>query len=122
LKVLADTSIWIDHLRGQQAGLEKLLAEDRIVMHTLVRAELSCGNLPRRAWLLHRWRMLNPVEECGHHEVLDFIEQEKLYGRGVGFVDCHLLTACVRGGARLWTRDRRLRALSEEIGVAVALP
>ena len=107
--ILVDTSVWVDHLRRGDKGLVALLEEGRVLLHPFVIGEIACGILADRAETLD---LLNdmPAAPCAeHHEVLAFIEQHRLYGRGIGYVDAHLLaSALLMPGTALWTRDRRL--------------
>jgi len=53
-------------------------------------------------------------------EALFFIETNALMGRGIGYIDAHLLAAAaLTGSIRLWTRDKRLHAVAESLGMAV---
>ena len=107
--VLADTSIWIDHLRAENAGLAELLDSNEILMHPMVIGELACGNLANRRAILETLIELPAIRTVEYGEVLDFIEQHRLMGRGVDYVDVHLLAAVAMADSTLlWTRDRRL--------------
>ncbi len=117
--ILVDTSVWIDHLRDGDEGLVALLNSTQVLMHPFVLGELACGNLHQRAEVLTLLRDLPQASVAHHDEVLFFIERHELMGRGIGYVDAHLLAAvALDGGARLWTRDKRLRALAGELNMA----
>ncbi len=116
--ILADTSVWIGHFRGDEAGLAPLLQEGRVVMHTFVLTELALGNFGNRAQVLGDLAALPKVTMAMEAEVMRFIEAERLYGVGIGYVDAHLLAAVkLTPGTRLWTRDRRLGVVAERLGV-----
>jgi predicted nucleic acid-binding protein len=118
--ILVDTSIWVDHLRAGDHGLAACLDEGQVLMHPFVLGELACGNLRNRQQLLALWRRLPQALQATDAEVLYFIEQRQLMGKGIGFVDAHLLTSVKISGARgLWTRDRRLAEVAANLGCAV---
>ncbi len=107
--VLVDTSVWIDFLRSGDPVLETLLNNNRVVMHPMIIGELACGNLKKRQSLLKLWNSLKLLPQASHEEVLFFIEHKSLMGRGIGFVDAHLLASVTLAtDVNLWTRDKRL--------------
>lgn len=111
--ILADTSVWIDHLRKGDRALAAALDSCRVLMHTFVLGELACGNLANRTEVLRQLGELPAAPIATDEEVLTFIERRELMGRGIGYVDAHLLaSAALSAGARLWTRDRRLAAVA----------
>lgn len=116
--VLVDTSIWVDHLRRGDKRLAQLLAQNRVMMHPMIMGELACGNLQNRNELLGLWQNLPTVKEATHGEAMYFLEHRQLMGKGIGYVDLHLLTAARLNGSRLWTRDKRLAQLANDIGIA----
>ena len=117
--ILVDTSVWIDHLRSGDRGLERLLDASTVLVHPFVEGELACGNLRNRAAVLDLLGRLPAAPVAGHREVLAFIEYRALMGSGVGYVDAHLLASvALEGTARLWTRDRRLAAVAESLDLA----
>ena len=121
--ILVDTTVWIDHLRGHEPDLMDAVNARRVLMHPMVIGELVCGNLPHRKRHLATWGTMPMVEELGHEEVLSQIESRRLMGRGIGFVDAHVLCACLNSdGTLLWSRDKSLRRLAEEYGVAFPEP
>jgi predicted nucleic acid-binding protein len=118
--ILVDTSIWIAHLRQGDHALAACLDEGHVLMHPFILGELACGNLPQRQQLLSLWRRLPQALQATDAEVLYFIEQKKLMGRGIGFIDMHLLASAVLSGTRgLWTRDRRLADVAASLGCFV---
>jgi len=119
--ILIDTSIWIDHLRVGDAELVALLNSAQVVSHPFVVGELACGNLRSRDEVLTLMGELPQVTVATDAEVLYFIEQHELMGRGIGYIDAHLLAAVsLTSPARLWTRDKRLDAVAVDLGLAFA--
>lgn len=116
--ILVDTSVWIAHMRQRVPELVEQLATGNVVMHPMVLGELACGNIGSRREHLRDWALLPRLEEASHEEVLSLIETRQLMGRGMGFVDVHLLCAVLSHGVQLWTRDVRLREASVECGIA----
>ncbi|MBS0619513.1 MAG: PIN domain-containing protein [Spirochaetes bacterium] len=106
--VLADTSVWIDHLRHSNAQLLKLLSGDKLCMHALVIEELACGNLTKRERTINDLSSLRRIQTSSHEEVMNFIQLKKAYGSGLSAVDVNLITSCLFAGADLLTHDKRL--------------
>lgn len=119
--ILVDTSVWIDHLCVGDAELVTLLNNSRVLMHPFVLGELACGNLRNRTEVLALLKDLPRLAIATDDEVLFFIERHTLMGRGIGYVDAHLLAAVILSGvARLWTRDKRLQAVALSLVQAYA--
>lgn len=116
--ILADTSIWIDHFKASQPALVRLLEREQIVMHPCVVGELACGNLKQRKRILQLLAELTQVTPATDEEVLHMIARHDLAGRGLGWIDMHLLAACLVSDAHLWTRDRRLHEAAEQLDCA----
>jgi predicted nucleic acid-binding protein len=116
--VLVDSSVWIDHLRKVSRPLVAILDRTGVLCHPFVVGELACGSLARRDVVLGLMLALPqaPVAEDG--EILRFLEDRRLWGRGLGWVDVHLLAAAHLASARLWTNDRRLGTCAAELGIA----
>lgn len=118
--ILADSSVWIDHIRQSHPRFFALLDEAQILMHPFVLGEVALGSIRNRDAVLHSLRRLPELLPARPVEVMEFIERNQLHGSGVGFVDAHLLAAVrLRAGTRLWTRDRRLHGVAARFGVAV---
>ncbi len=116
--ILVDTSVWIDHLRTGDDRLVQQLNNSNVLMHPFVLGELACGNLNKRREILILLKDLPKSSVATDNEVLFFIEQHKLMGRGIGYIDTHLLAAvALNGSARLWTRDKRLRAVCDSLSL-----
>jgi len=119
--ILVDTSIWIDHLRSGDSVLKQLLEAGRVWTHPFVIGEMACGNLKHRKTVLSLLEDLPHVRVATDDETLFFIETNALMGRGIGYIDAHLLAAvALTGSIRLWTRDKRLNAAAESLGMAVS--
>jgi hypothetical protein len=113
--ILVDSSIWIDHFRGVPGQLTELLNGGKVLMHPFVLGELALGNFRRRE-VLSLLRELPAALVATDGEVLDFIERNRLFGMGIGYVDAHLLAAVrLTPGATLMTRDSRLAAVAERL-------
>lgn len=118
--ILVDTSVWIDHLRHGDAELTAALQAGQVDMHPFVVGELACGSLRARAEVLGLLQALPQLPMATDKEVLFFMDTHALMGRGIGYVDMHLLAAVQLGAKRLWTRDKRLHAIAAELGLAHA--
>ena len=116
--ILADTSVWVDHLQRRNAELAALLVEEQVLCHPLVVGELACARLKNREEILTLLHALPQAHAVEHDEALEFIEAHGLMGTDLGWVDVHLLAAVVLAGAQLWTLDRRLMNVAERLGAA----
>lgn len=117
--ILVDTSIWIEHLRHGEKGLETLLNGSRVLTHQFVIGELACGNLRNRTEVLKLLRGLPQAPVASQEEVLFFIESNELMGQGIGLIDAHLLAATVMSAtSRIWTLDKRLVRVAASLGLA----
>ncbi|MHB1109141.1 MAG: type II toxin-antitoxin system VapC family toxin [Devosia sp.] len=120
--ILADTSVWIDHLRIRDPTLERLMEAIELLMHPFVLGELALGSLHRREAKLMEWRKLPMAAVPRHDDILELIARNELFGRGIGYIDATLLaSAMAMQGTKLWTRDRRLAAVAVEMKVAARL-
>ncbi len=113
--VLVDTSVWVQHLRQGIAALESMLNEGQVICHPFIIGELACGNIKNRTEILGLLKLLPPAQEASHEEVMAFIENNRLAGRGMGYVDVHLCASARLTGVPLWTFDSKLRAISKEL-------
>ena len=119
-RILADTSVWVDHFRHGNQQLEYLLQNDLVVMHMHVRGELLMGSLKNRDEVARFLSNLPHAPLASHQEVFDFVENAQLYSRGIGYTDAHLL-ASVRLAAdvQLWTLDKRLSTVATDMDLAM---
>lgn len=116
VNVLVDTSVWVDYLRSGDSELTSLLNSNRVLMHPMIIGELACGYLIKRKSLMALWSNLNSVTPASHDEVLYFIERHHLMGKGIGYVDAHLLASIsLTAGTRLWTHDRSLAQVTSSL-------
>jgi predicted nucleic acid-binding protein len=113
--ILADTSVWIDHLRHGNQRLAQSLQDAQVLIHPFVIGELACGTLHARSEILSLLARLPTVRAVSHEEVLHFLDTRKLSGRGLGWIDVHLLAAAVASRVTLWTLDRRLAAVQPRV-------
>lgn len=121
--ILVDTSVWVDHLRRGDTQLAELLEGGGVVIHPFVVGEIACGSLADRPLILELLQALATVVVADNDEALGFIERHGLYGKGIGFIDVHLLASvALTAGASLWTRDKRLHSVAEELGLAIQDP
>jgi predicted nucleic acid-binding protein len=116
--VLVDTSVWVAHLRVGAVGLDALLSEGHVFCHPFVIGELACGNLKNRGEILSLLQALPAAVHAEHEEVMHFIEKHGLMGKGLGYVDAHLLVAAVLTQAPLWTFDKKLQESSSRLGLS----
>jgi len=118
MSVLVDTSVWVDHLRNGDAHLAQLLDTGRVLCHPFVIGELACGNLKNREKILSALNELSCTPTIEFDEYMQFIDQNRLYGVGIGFVDVHLIASALLDDATLWTADKRLHKIALDLGVA----
>jgi predicted nucleic acid-binding protein len=116
--ILVDTSVWVDHLRYGEESLSQLLEQEMVYCHPMIIGELACGNLQNRKYLLSLWRNLPLLLEASHKEALYLLESHHLMGKGIGYVDLHLLAASLlTTNTRLWTRDKCLARIANSLGI-----
>jgi predicted nucleic acid-binding protein len=118
--ILVDTAVWVDHLHSSEAGLVAALLADNVITHPLVVEELASGRLARRGEFIEYLSRFANCPVLNHEEWLVFVDQRRLWGRGLSPVDIHLLgSTLLTPGCRLWTRDKRLGAAATDVGVLV---
>jgi predicted nucleic acid-binding protein len=115
--VLVDTSVWVAHLRSGNIGLETLLNDDHVVCHLFIIGELACGNLSKRTEILSLLQTLPLANHAEHEEVMHFIENYSLMGKGLGYIDMHLIVSAILTRVSIWTLDKKLREVSSKLGL-----
>jgi len=115
--VLVDTSVWVSHLRHGNEELKKLLHDGEVVCHPFIVGELACGNLKNRDEILTYLQSLPMTILAEDEEVLNFIENNQLMGKGLGYIDVHLIASALLTNVLLWTLDKTLNKFAEEIGI-----
>jgi len=117
--ILVDTSVWVYHLRYGEPNLKTLLNDGKVVCHSFIIGELACGKLKNRTEILLLMQSLPMTIQASHEEVLQFIESNKLMGKGIGYIDVHLLASAVLTGVPIWTYDKKLQEVSSLLGVSI---
>ena len=115
--VLVDTSVWVDHLRRGAVGLDEPLSEGQVLCHPFIIGELACGNLKKRDDILSLLRTLPAIRTAEEEEALLFIEKYRLMGKGLGYIDVHLLASALLSHVPLWTHDKRLGDVAAELHI-----
>lgn len=119
--VLVDTSLWIRYLYGQAAyrpELDRLLAGDEVAGHDLIYGELLIGDCGGRRRFLSDYTRMHHANIVPHHEVVALVRHRALHGRGIGWIDVHLLASALAGGLQFWTADAPLAAIAKDLGIA----
>lgn len=116
--VLVDTSVWVRHLRDGDPDLERLLTDGEVMCHPFISGELACGNLKNRHEILALLQRLPLANQAKHEEVLELIEQNRLMGKGLGYIDVHLSASAVLTGVQMWTHDKKLNEANEGLGIS----
>lgn len=115
MTILADTSVWIHHFRYGEPKLAALLWDGHVLMHPFVLGELACGNLQDRRAVLSNLEALPSAELASNAEVLQLVHDRRLWGKGLGWIDAHLVASMLLSGCDLWTLDKRLAAVVSTI-------
>ena len=116
--VLVDTSVWVSHLREGDADLERLLSNGDVMCHPFIIGELACGNLKNRVEILSLLRFLPMAIQAEHEEVLQFVENNNLMGKGLGYIDVHLSASAMLTGVPIWTYDKRLDDANRKLNIS----
>jgi predicted nucleic acid-binding protein len=117
--ILVDTSVWIEHFRAGNERLKTLLFDQQVLCHPFVVGELACGTLQKREAILAILKALPEAHLLEHKEVMSFLEAQRLYGHGIGWVDAHLLASTLLTGCAIWTFDKPLRRAAAALNVLV---
>jgi hypothetical protein len=121
--ILVDTSVWIDHLRNPDVKLQQLLQNDEVATHPFVRLELALGSIATREKVLADLALLPQAPMAAIDELFSLVEVRRLHRRGIGITDLHLLCSCLFDKSiSIWTRDRRLGDVADELGLRASLP
>jgi predicted nucleic acid-binding protein len=115
--ILVDTSVWVDHLRKDNATLKGLLLAGKAVIHPFIVGELACGNLKNRTEILQLLTELPQAAMADHQEVLTFIESNRLYGKGLGWIDSHLLAAALLSDLQILTNDKAIGEAAAKLAI-----
>jgi predicted nucleic acid-binding protein len=115
--VLVDTSVWVEYLRSGNVGLENLLNEGHVVCHPFIVGELACGNLSNRSEILSLLQALPLANHAEHEEVMHFIGNYSLMGKGLGYIDMHLIVSALLTKVPIWTLDKKVKEVSSKLGL-----
>lgn len=121
MSVLVDTSVWIRFLANKAPfapELDRLLANDAVAGHEFVYGELLMGDRGGRQKLLNSYERMEQVPAVPNSDIVAFVRARKIHGRGVGWIDVHLLASALVGGVQFWTADGPLGAIADELGIA----
>ncbi len=117
--ILVDTSVWIDHFRKPSVRLTSLLNDEEVLVHPFVIGEVACGNLKNRTEIIGLLRALPQAQKADDDDILFFIERHGLNGRGVGWIDIHLLASCHFDHCCLWSVDKKLKVVAQRLRVDI---
>jgi predicted nucleic acid-binding protein len=115
--VLVDTSVWVSHLREGNGEFVVLLNNGDVMCHPFIVGELACGNIKNRAAILSLLQLLPMAVQAENEEVLRFMEENSLMGKGLGYVDIHLSASAVLSGVPIWTLDKGLAKIIEKLNI-----
>ena len=110
--ILVDTSVWVEHFRSGTNELQELLNEGHVICHPFITGELACGNLKNRSNILSLLQDLPMAVRAEDDEIIRFIDKHSLMGKGLGYIDIHLLMSALMSRVSLWTLDKRLHEVS----------
>jgi predicted nucleic acid-binding protein len=121
--ILVDASVWIEHVRAPDDVMLELLRDQRVLTHPFVIGEIVLGHVRRRGEVLSELKELPSAPVIDDEEVLEFIENRRLFGQGIGYIDAHLLaSSMITSRASIWTLDKNLHAAAEKLGLAADRP
>lgn len=124
MKVLVDSSVWLRFFANRApfgAELQRLLFDGQVIGHALVFGELLIGDIGGRKLLLARYEQLPYADPIPHEQTVNFVRHHRLHGRGIGWIDAHLLASALAGRLSFWTADQRVAALAAQLGIAYQL-
>jgi predicted nucleic acid-binding protein len=121
--ILVDTSVWIDHLRSPEPSLVKLLENDQVATHPFVRLELALGSIANRGQVLSELAKLYQAQSARMDDLFLLVDARRLERRGIGVTDLHLIaSALIDRSISIWTRDRRLGEIADQLGLRAPYP
>jgi len=115
--ILVDTSVWINFLHKGDNKLSEQLIDGKVLTHEFIIGELTCGNIKNRDNFLELISELPKVKTCLFEEIIFFIEKNNLYGKGIGFIDVHLLASALISNVKLWSADNKLNLIATDLKV-----
>ena len=115
--ILVDTSVWVEHFRSANSKLVKILNDGDVICHPFIIGELACGNIKNRNKIFSLLQSLPMAKQANNDEILEFIEIKKLMGKGLGYIDIHLLASAFLSNVSLWSLDKKLKHLSLQFNV-----
>lgn len=115
--ILADASVWINHLRRGDKNFSSVLSEEMVLTHPFIIGELALGQIRNRRQFLHDLSLLPQAALARDSEVMAWVEKNRMYGKGIGWVDAHLLVSSLLSHADLWTEDSALKRAARSLGV-----
>lgn len=115
--ILVDTSVWINHLRKADEELSKFLDQGVVLCHPFVIGELACGNMKNRDEILELLAALPGADVASHEEAMHLVTGRQLWGKGIGWIDVHLLASALLSNCTLWTKDKALQSISRSLNI-----
>jgi predicted nucleic acid-binding protein len=115
--ILVDTSVWVNHLRESDPHLSSLLVQNRVLVHPWIVGEIACGSFAQRLMVVELLRSLPQLTTAGDEEVLFFLERHLVFGKGIGYIDAHLLTAAMIDNCKIWTTDKRMALIATRLNI-----
>ena len=115
--ILVDTSVWIKHLRESDKNLIRLLEKGLVACHPFIIGELACGGIKNRYEIISLLNDLPSTDIVDHSEIMEFIEYQKIMNKGIGYVDVHLLGSALVSETPLWTFDKALKRVANQLSI-----
>ena len=115
--ILVDTSVWIKHLREGDKNLTRLLEQGLVACHPFIIGELACGGIKNRHEIVSLLNDLPSTNILDHCDIMEFIEYRKIMNKGIGYVDVHLLASALVSETPLWTFDKALRRIANQLSI-----
>ena len=114
--ILVDTSVWINHLRDGNDELRRLLNSSEVLCHPFIVGEIACGTMKNRSEVLDLLKALPQAIVAEHDEVMNFVNDKRLFGHGLGWIDVHLLASATLSKVTIWTADSALKRAAGRLG------